>query len=152
MFTVDDVLNIDVNDNELDSYTGLFTTYYKSYAFNCVDSCEYIFISRSPKEDKDNGVKFMFRSYLDDGSCRDRSVSDVKGLLLSADFKLIAEDVFNEKVKEQCAELITKPQYPLSSKKFIGALIMYDLDQEFMVDMFAEYEDEYIHFYWDTTA
>lgn len=29
---------------------------------------------------------------------------------------------------------------------------MYSMKTEFIVSLFAEYEDEYIHFYWDTTS
>ena len=71
----------------------------------------------------------------------------------SAAFEPITEDKFNLLVAEQSSELLVQPSLPLHSKQgFVSALLLYSLDTDFVVSLFAEYEDEFIHFYWDTTA
>jgi hypothetical protein len=35
---------------------------------------------------------------------------------------------------------------------FVGAVLLYSMKADFIVSLVAEYEDEFIHFYWDTTA
>ncbi|MFZ3002519.1 MAG: hypothetical protein WA071_19545 [Undibacterium umbellatum] len=76
-----------------------------------------------------------------------------KPSLQAAEFRPISEEKFNALVAEQCFGLIVKPQLPLNqSGQFVGALLMRDMETDLVVDLFAEYEDEYIHFYWHSTA
>lgn len=152
MFTKEDVDSFDYTCVNLENYNGLNEISYTDNDFKHPEACEYIRITRRKKRDEDNGVNFMFHSYLADiyyGVC---TLEGIKDGLQTSNFEQITEDRFYEMVQAQCVGLIDKPNLPLSYSKFIGALVMCDLKTEFVVDVFAEYEDEYIHFFWNTTA
>lgn len=73
--------------------------------------------------------------------------------LFDASFEDISEIEFNKPVTIHMCEIIMKPDLPLNkSGKFIGVLLMYSIKTEFFVLLLAECEDEYLHFYWQTTA
>lgn len=75
------------------------------------------------------------------------------GTCLDAAFELISEPDFNSLVAEHCAGLIVKPQLPLKGEgNFLGAVLLYSMKTDFIVSLVAEYEDEFVHFYWETTA
>lgn len=75
------------------------------------------------------------------------------GYVSDAKFEDISEAVFNKMVAGAAHYLIAPLKQPLHEPNgFIGALLMYSMKTEFTISLFAEYEDEYIHFYWDTTA
>lgn len=150
MFKRGDLQEIDFGDFYLGCYRGLYFTTYNQFAFNVPDSEESIRISRSPKFGNDNGVKFWLAAELqDDWSNRKEYF---KPYILESDFKSISESEFHKMVSQQCSELITKPTLPLNSGIFIGALAMCTVERELIVDLFAEYEDEFLHFIWESTA
>lgn len=147
MFTKSDLDQIDINDFGLHRYRGLYFVTYRQDAFNSPSSEENIYISRAPKEIGDNGIRFWLAAEMS------KSEKLYGPYLQEAEFRPISEEKFNALVAEQCLDLIVKPQLPLNkSGQFVGALLMYSMETDFIVDLFAEYEDEYIHFYWHTTA
>ncbi|MFZ6756000.1 hypothetical protein ACO0K9_02180 [Undibacterium sp. Ji50W] len=147
MFSKSDLDQIDINIFGLHRYRGLYFVTYRQDAFAVPDSEENIYISRAPKYPGDNGIRFWLAAEMSKGE-------KLYGpYLQEAEFRPIPEEKFNGLVAEQCFHLILKPQLPLNqSGQFVGALLMYSMETEFIVDLFAEYEDEYIHFYWHTTA
>ena len=151
MFNRDDLQAIDLSQHYLRYYQGLHFVTYPQFAFIVPDSEETIRISRAPKNEGDNGLRFWLAAEnLDDWATRE---SFYRPYLHGAAFEQISEDEFNEMVAEQCKDLICQPSQPLKrGGKFVGAMMMYSLKTDFIVDLFAEYEDEYIHFYWETAA
>lgn len=150
MFNRTDLQKINFDDFHLRCYRGLYYTTYNPYAFDVPDSEECIRISRAPKLANDNGLKFWLAAELqDDWSNREKYF---KPYVFESDFRLLTENEFNNMVLNQCSALITKPNLPLNSGKFVGALAMCTMEREFIVDLFAEYEDEFLHFIWETTA
>ncbi|MBO2582286.1 MULTISPECIES: hypothetical protein [Shewanella] len=150
MFEYDDLEKIDFEDMSLGRYRGLYTTTYNRFAFRVPDSEESIRICRSPKLGRDNGLNFWLAAELqDDWSDREEYF---KPYIIEADFTKISEDKFNSMVRSQCSELIAQPSLPLNTGEFVGAYAMYTLDRELIVDLYAEYTDEYIHFIWESTA
>jgi len=115
------------------------------------DSEELIRIARAPKQSGESGLRFWLAAeYLDDWSSRE---SFYRPYLQGAAFERISEEQFNEMVAAQCSELLSQLQLPLkASGKFVGAMMMYSIKTDFIVDLFAEYDDEFIHFYWEMTA
>jgi len=150
MFNQDSLLNIKTNEFSLSCYRGLYCTVYRQYAFNTPSSEETIRISRSPRLGRDSGVMFWLAAILqDDWSDR---MEYFQPYLTNARYLPITETKFNSLVAEYCGELITKPTHPLNTGDFKGALLMYDVEDDLMVDLYAEYDNEYIHFYWESTA
>jgi hypothetical protein len=151
MFNREDLQGVDVSQHYLRFYRGLYFITYPQFAFRVPDSEETIRISRAPKRDEDNGLHFWLAAeHLDDWSTR---TSFYLPYLQNAAFEQISEDRFNELVAAQCSELLCQPQLPLkNSGKFVGAMLMYSMKTDFIVDLFAEYDDEFIHFYWETAA
>ena len=150
MFKRSDLEGIDFESNGLACYQGLFSTYYDQFAFKVPDSEESIRISRALKLEHDNGLLFWLAAELqDDWNGREKYF---RSYIEESDFKVLSEVEFNVMVLSQCADLITKPTLPLNSKQFVGALAMCTMQRELIVDVFAEYEDEYIHFIWESTA
>ncbi|MEO3879477.1 hypothetical protein [Rheinheimera fenheensis] len=150
MFKRSDLGNIDFGNNRLSSYRGLYSTSYNQFAFRVPDSEESIRISRAPKLQRDNGLYFWLAAELqDDWVGREQYF---RPYIEDSDFKEISESEFNSMVCSQCNDLITKPNLPLNTGKFIGALAMRTMEKELIVDLFAEYDNEYIHFIWESTA
>jgi hypothetical protein len=150
MFKRSDLESVDFESNRLGRYRGLYSTYYNQFAFRVPDSEESIRISRAPKIEQDNGLRFWLAAELQENwSGREHFFQPC---IRDSDFKEISESEFNTMVKSQCDDLITKPSLPLSSGKFIGALAMCTMEKELIVDLFAEYDNEYIHFIWESTA
>lgn len=150
MFKRSDLESVDFESNRLGCYRGLYSTYYNQFAFRVPDSEESIQISRSPKLAKDNGLLFWLAAELQDNwSGREQYFQPY---INDADFKEISESEFNSMVYSQCNDLISKPSLPLNTGKFVGALAMYTMEKDLIVDLFAEYDNEFIHFFWESTA
>ncbi|PNQ54180.1 hypothetical protein [Vibrio sagamiensis] len=150
MFKRSDLKSIDFKNDQLEFYRGLYSTYYNQFAFRVAASEESIRITRAPKLEKDNGLLFWVAAELQENwSGREQYF---QRFIQSSDFKEISESEFNSMVFSRCGELITKPSLPLSSGNFIGALAMCTMEKELTVDLFAEYDNEYIHFIWESTA
>ena len=132
-------------------YRGLSFTTYPPYAFNSESSEETIIISRAPKLLQDSGFKFWIAAVLnDDWSDREEFREEY---IVGANFEEIPEKTLNARISRCCADLIVKPKVPLAESPFVGAIEMYyENDGVTLVDMFAEYEKEFVRFYWDTTA
>jgi hypothetical protein len=130
---------------------GLYYVVYPRIAFRSEESQQCIRVTRARKRQGENGLNFwLFAEWMDwppgGESCFPGYVSD-------AQFEEISEAVFNQMVADQAIGLIAPLQQPLhESTGFVGAILMYSMKTEFIVSLFAEYEDEYIHFYWDTTS
>ena len=151
MFSREDLHAVDANDHHLRYYRGMYFVTYPQYAFRVPDSEETIRIARAPKRPGDNGLCFWLAAeHLDDWSSRK---SFYLPYLQGAAFERISEDQFKEMVATQCSGLLCHPQLPLKhGGKFVGAMVMYSMKTDFIIDLFAEYDDEFIHFYWETTA
>lgn len=135
----------------LSAYRGLYYVYFPQYAFKVSDSEESIRITRAPKNSEDNGLRFWLSAELaDDWQGRENHLLPY---LSGGYFEQINEAAFIKLVAEKIAGLINPPELPLISEQaFVGALLMYSMKTEFIVSVFAEYEREYIHFAWETTA
>ncbi|WP_339508322.1 hypothetical protein [Pseudomonas sp. RL_35y_Pfl2_P42] len=130
---------------------GLYYVTYPAIAFRCSASQEIIRITRAPKRQGENGLNFWLHAEWMDW--RPGGENYFPGYVSDAQFEEISEAVFNQMVADHAFELIAPLKQPLhESTGFVGALLMYSMKTEFIVSLFAEYEDEYIHFYWDTTA
>ncbi|WP_225087009.1 hypothetical protein [Pectobacterium colocasium] len=114
--------------------------------FTSAESEQNICISRSPKDAMDNGLLFWICAELADG------LGNLENYLLSADFKHIDEATFNTLVENYCGDLRQPPAFPLSNQRFLGALLMYEADTDMLVSVFAEYKQEYLHFFWESAA
>jgi hypothetical protein len=135
----------------LQRYRGLYYTSFPQYAFTETDGEESIRITRAQKEEGDNGLRFWINAELVDN--RQGEASWILPYFSGAYFELVGEADFNSIVAENCRGLINPPKLPIiDNQVFIGALLMYSMKTEFFVSMVAEYENEYIHFFWQTTA
>jgi len=154
MFQRSDLENIDFDDGMLPYYRGLYSTVYEQYAFTSPGSEECIVLYRAPKLEGDNGLRFWLAAELEDDW--NGRMQYFRPYIEDSNFKEISESEFNSIVHLKCKYLITKPDIPLiSSSKFIGALEMHateDIKDIDHVELFAEYENEYIYFTWETTA
>ncbi|WP_258536125.1 MULTISPECIES: hypothetical protein, partial [unclassified Pseudomonas] len=130
---------------------GIYYTAYPQSAFRTRSSEERIRVTRVRKRQGENGLNFwLFAEWID---WRPGGENYFAGYVSDAKFEEVSEAVFNQMVAEQAIDLIAPLKQPLhESTGFVGALLMYSMKTEFIVSLFAEYEDEYIHFYWDTTA
>jgi len=135
----------------VDCYPGLHYVVYPQYAFRVPDSEETIRIARAPKLDGDNGLRFWLSAeWLQGWDGREQLMSSYTA---SAEFEVVSEAEFNAVVAAHSGELLASPALPLHPQLgFVGALILHSMKTDFVVSIFAEYEDEFIHFYWDTTA
>jgi hypothetical protein len=140
-------------------YPDLRVVTYGQDDFQCRDAEEIIRICTAPKRTGDNGLYFWLAAECTEGwQGRERYFASYVG---DAAFEAISESDFNQLVANYCAHLRILPKLPLysskgssegSSKGFVGALLMYSARTDLMVSAVAEYEDSFIHFYWDTTA
>ncbi|MGN8120577.1 hypothetical protein ACTJK9_02335 [Pseudomonas sp. 22082] len=134
-----------------DDCRGLYYVTYPAFAFQCPYSQETIRIARAPKQQGENGLKFWLHAECVDWHPERESY--FLGYVSDAKFEEISETVFNQMVADQARDLIAPLKQPLHEPNgFIGALLMYSMKTEFTVSLFAEYKDEYIHFYWDTIS
>ncbi|GKW26746.1 hypothetical protein PEC311524_43400 [Pectobacterium carotovorum subsp. carotovorum] len=127
-------------------YPRFSVQHYTAEDFTSVESEQRIGISRAPKTATDNGLLFWIYAELAEGLC------NPEHYLLNAYFKRIDEATFNTQVKNYCGDLRHPPALPLSNQLFLGALLMYEPDTDMLVSIFAEYEQEYLHFFWESTA
>lgn len=99
----------------------------------------------------DSGLKFWIHAeLLDDWSGRQQYLHPY---LSSAKFRRIGESEFNRLVAEQTRELVVPIRLPLHPPTgYLGGLAMRAMEDDLIVSLFAEYEDEFIHFHWETTA
>lgn len=147
MFDKNDIDKIDFADAELSAYEGLYTIYYKPFAFE-TETEESIRISIAPKAETDNGAFFWLASELqDDWSDR---MEYFEPYIKGADYTPVSEEEFSSMVENQCAHLYLPPELPLVKGNFKGALAMCTLEDEMIVDLFAEYEGCYVHFFWES--
>lgn len=132
-------------------FRGLYYTCYPQYAFGVPDGEESIRITRAPRTHGENGLRFWLAAELAD-DWRGRE-SYLPAYLSGAGFEPIDEAAFNRLVAMHCSGLIVPPSLPLAQgQAFLGALLMYSMKTDFMVSAFAEYEHEFVHFAWETTA
>lgn len=135
----------------LAGYRGIYYVEYPQFAFQVPDGEESIRISRAPKSKGDNGLRFWIAAELAD-NWKGRE-SCLLGYLSGGYFEPLDELSFDSLVKSNCVGLIVPPGLPLGhGQTFLGALLMYSMKTEFFVSVIAEYENEFIHFFWETTA
>lgn len=135
----------------LGAYRGLYYVCYPQYAFEVPDGEESIRITRSLKALDDNGLRFWLAAELADGWQGRESY--LQSYLSEAYFEPIDEQQFDDLVATHCSGLIVPPRLPLArDQAFLGALLMYSMKTDFFVSAIAEYENEFIHFAWETTA
>lgn len=133
------------------AYRGLSYCVHPQYAFSSPSSEQGIRITRSPKEPGDSGLKFWINAESL-GNWRDGETY-FQRYLAASQFRPIDEGEFNKIVATQTHDLVVPITLPLhSSAGYVGGLAMYTLETDLIVSLVAEYEDEFIHFYWDTTA
>lgn len=132
-------------------YRGLHYVVYPQFAFNPPDSEQMIRIARAPKETGDNGLKFWINAeLLDDRSSRTEFLHPY---LAASKFRLLKEEEFNGIVLNQARDLVASLHLPIHQPVgYVGGLAMHTLETDFTVSLFAEYEDEFIHFFWETSA
>ncbi len=132
-------------------YPGMYYVTYPQYAFITPDAEEFIRITRAPKASGDNGLRFWLEAeFLDDWRGRESYLLEY---LTGARFDPVDACAFDELVVAQCSGLVVPPALPLAGgKAFVGALLMHSLRTELIVSAMAEYADEYVHFYWESTA
>lgn len=135
----------------LGTYRGLYYVCYPQYAFQVPDSEESIRITRSPKALGDNGLHFWLAAEITDNW--QGQWSYLHSYLSDAYFEPINEQQFNDLIATRCSGLVVPPRLPLAQDQaFLGALLMYSMKTDFFVSAIAEYENEFIHFAWETTA
>jgi hypothetical protein len=133
------------------SYRGISYLEYPSCAFHTPYSEESIRISRAPKLEGDNGLRFWIAAVLGDNWSGRKSF--LRGYLSGGYFDSITHQDFESLVESYCVGLVAPPGLPLGSgAEFLGGLLMYSQKTEFFVSALAEYENEFIHFAWETTA
>ena len=132
-------------------YPGLHFTTYPQHAFRAPCSEELIRITRAPRLTADNGLRFWCSAErTDDWSTREHYFAPY---LHGAEFEPISEETFNRMVMESSSELVAPLPLPLHPPTgFVGALLMYSMRTDFTVSVLAEYEDEFIHYFWTTSA
>lgn len=132
-------------------YRGLHYCVYPQFAFDPPDSEQMIRITRAPKEAGDNGLKFWINAeFLGDWGCR---IEFLPPYLAGSKFRPLVEEEFNRIVEAQAQDLLASLQLPLHHPVgYVGGLAMYTMETDFTVSLLAEYEDEFIHFYWETAA
>jgi hypothetical protein len=133
------------------AYPGLYYATYPSSAFETSSSEECIRVTRAQKSPNENGLRFWLTSeWLDDWKGREKYFPDY---VFGAQFEKISEAEFNKLVAEQSHQLSAPLKQPIHEPNgFVGAMMMYSMKTDFIVSIFAEYEEEFIHFYWSTTA
>ncbi|UUX95556.1 hypothetical protein [Aquabacterium sp. J223] len=68
-------------------------------------------------------------------------------------FRLMTEEEFNRLVEAQARDLVASLKPPIhKTGRYVAGLAMHTMETEFLVSLVAEYEDEFIHFYWETSA
>jgi hypothetical protein len=164
MFSRSDLDSLDsallIDWRYMGSYPGLHYAVFPQHAFRVPDSEQTIRITRAPKRSGDNGLQFWVSAECAnspsgnyDQSTRDRRAEKAANYFRGARFRNIDEVEFNSIVRGQCTELLIVPNLPLHEPQgFIGAISIRTLETELVVSLVAEYADEFIHFYWESTA
>lgn len=156
MFSRDDLSAI--KDEQLTSwlfvgrYPGLHYTEYPQFAFSSPDSEQLIRIARAPRLCGDSGLRFWLSSErIEDWRERE---SYFVGYIRNSEFESLAEADFDRAVASASSDLLLPLalNLPLGRGRFLGALQMYAMKTDFIISIFAEYEEEFVHFYWETTA
>lgn len=156
MFSREDLSPI--GDDQLTSwlfvgrYPGLYYTTYPQHAFCVPDSEQLIRITKAPRLSGDTGLRFWLSSeWVDGWSGRESYFS---GYIRNSAFEQLSEAEFDLAVAAASADLLSplKLMLPLGKGRFVGALQMCSMKTDFIISIFAEYEDEFVHFYWETTA
>jgi hypothetical protein len=125
----------------LSGYRGLYYIFYSQYAYTEPSGEESIRITRAPKEDSDNGLRFWIAAEIAD--IGQAEANWLLQYLSDAYFEEIDEADFNNIVAEKCIGLINPLKLPIiNNQTFIGALLMYSMRTEFYVSAVAEYENE----------
>lgn len=134
-----------------EEYLGISRKHYSPCDFVSPSSEEYIWITYAPKNVGDNGLKFWLHA-----ECADDWLGKedyILPYLSGAYFKTIDELTFKDLLNTHCKDLIRQPDFSFIDKQiFCGALLMYEIDTELSVSVFAEYENLYVHFRWESTA
>lgn len=132
-------------------YRGLHFSVFPQFAFDPPDSEQMIRITRAPKEAGDNGLKFWINAeLLGDWGGRTEFLSPY---FAASKFRPLTAEEFNRMVAAQTQDLLASLHLPLHhSGGYVGGLAMYTMETDFTVSLLAEYEDEFIHFYWETSA
>ncbi len=155
MFTRSDLEKIPVEQlthwKTVTHYPRLYYITYPLSAFRNASSEECIRVTRARRQIEDNGLRFwLSEEWLDDWRGREVHFSKY---VRNAEFELISEDDFNRIVAEQASRLIAPFEQPLHPPSgFICAQLMFSMNSDFIVSLIAEYEDEFVHFHWSTTA
>jgi hypothetical protein len=143
-------------DPNFGRYPGLHYEIYPQDAFRTVESEQLIRITRSPKRVGDDGLEFWLAAERMDGLVGREEyfrAEYVPGVLRRASFQVITEAEFNEFVGRWSAELLAPPRLPLhASTGFVGSLLMFNAETDLIASAFAEYEDEFLFFSWESSA
>jgi len=133
------------------SYRGLGYHVHSPEAFSVPESEQMLRIARAPREANDNGLKFWIHAEsLDDWGHRQEYFHPY---LSSSRFRRMDEGEFNRLVAERTRELVVPLPLPLHPPTgYLGGLAMRAMEDDLIVSLFAEYEDEFIHALWETTA
>jgi hypothetical protein len=135
-------------------YPGIHYVTYPHYSFVPPDGEQFIRITRAPKKPGDSGLAFWIASeFLDGWDSQKFKLPQVLNYLGENAFEEIDEATFDKMVKDASADLIV----PILSsanvpQTFQGAMMMRSMKTEFTISLFAEYANEFVHFYWTTTA
>lgn len=134
------------------SYPGASFLIYPQYAFSPPDSEQYARITRAPKERGDNGLRFWAVAELGVEGYTERPTGLISHFE-NAEFLPLMESEFNLLVANQCVDLVVPATLPIHQPVgFVSALALQTLKTDLIVSLIAEYEDEFLHFYWQTTA
>jgi hypothetical protein len=138
-------------DPNLGRYPGLHYEVYPQDAFRTVESEQQVRITRSPKRTGDDGLSFWLAAELaDDWTGREQHFP---GFVRGAAFRAVSEAEFNTLVDRWSGDLLARPALPLHpSTGFVGALVMREAEDDLIVSAVAEYDDEFIHFAWESSA
>lgn len=141
----------------LSDYRGIATIFYEQEDFESVSTEESIAISRAPRTNSSSGAEFWLAAllqkiFIEEEESDEDSKEILEEYVANAKYSEISEPDALSIIREYCAGLITKPKFPLNGGDFVCALIMYDQSADQMIDLYMEYENEYIRFYWESSA
>ena len=138
-------------------YAGLYYVIYPQFAFKAPDSEETICITRAKRKPGENGLLFWLAASLMPGIRFPNSginrLDNAKLCLMDGAFQPIDEFEANRLVRNACESLNVDLQLPLViSSPFKGALMMRSMETGLEVSLIIEYEDEFVDFFWQSTA
>lgn len=150
VFCKDDLECISFNNNEFKTYEGLKSQCFDQSCFSEPDSEENIRLSRAPKSPSDNGLNFLLAA--EQQNIWHGGIKALQDYFLKSNFQNISEKEFYSLVSSQTERLIPPLSMPFNESTFIGSVAICTLKDDLIVDLFAEYQDEYIHFFWESLA